>query len=398
MGRTSAWRLLNGRAPFGLPVLRGSLLGVSPLEELALLLRPAGGGLYLVSTGRAEQERLQQRLYGASSADEVEGRFREALGRIARARAVVLGIPSDVGAGFRRGANLGPQAIRTALMDEMTSFPERAAELGIVDIGDVFVVPQLLHDDMLSERQKASTRAALYPSLSAEMQATLPVSPLSIAERAFDLIFQLNPTVAPVVLGGDHSTAWPAVSALSRANKGRWGIVQPDAHTDLLEHRLGIEICFATWSWHINERFGRDGRLVQVGTRASRHDRGHWESSLGVRQFWADECRRDPAGVLDALIAHLVRLDVSGVYFSNDIDGTDCAWADATGTPEPNGLEPDFVVELIRRLGKTVGLIGGDVMEVAPPLRDRPDSTERTVGLAVRYFRETLGAIVGAAL
>jgi agmatinase len=367
---------------------------MTPLEELALLLRPAGGGLYLVSTGRAEQERLQQRLYGAASPAEVDARFSEALAQVAGAKAIVLGVPSDVGAGFRRGANLGPQAIRTALLEAVPDYPARARELGIVDIGDVFVVPQLLHDDMLSETQKAATRLALYGKPDVE----LPVSPLSIAERALDLVFQLNPNVAPVVLGGDHSTAWPVAAALSRTRKDRWAIVQPDAHTDLLEHRLGIRYCFATWSWHANELLGRDGRLVQVGTRASRHDRGHWESSLGVRQFWAEECRRDPAGVLDRLVAHLEKLGVSGVYFSNDIDGTDAAWADATGTPEPDGLEPDFVVELIRRLGRTVGVIGGDVMEVAPPLRDKPDSTERTVGLAVRYLRETLGAILGKSL
>jgi agmatinase len=198
-----------------------------------------------------------------------------------------------------------------------------------------------------------------------------------------------------VILGGDHSTAWPAVAALARARRSeRWGVVQPDAHTDLLEHRLGIKYCFATWSWHLNELFARDGRLVQVGTRASGRDRGHWESSLGVRQFWADECKRDPEGVIRRIVDHLSRLDVKGIYFSNDIDGTDSAWADATGTPEPDGLTPDFVVELIRRLGATIGVLGGDVMEVAPPLRDRPDSTERTVSLAVRYLRETLEAIV----
>jgi agmatinase len=369
---------------------------MTPLEELALLLRPAGGGLHLVSTGKAEQEKLQQRLYAARDPAEVDARFRAALARIPTAKAIVLGIPSDVGAGFRRGANLGPQAIRTALLEVLPSFPDRATELGIVDIGDVFVVPQLLHDEMLSESQKEATRAAIYPAHAADV--TLPVSPLSIAERALDLVFALNPRVAPVVLGGDHSTAWPVVSALHRARKEKWGVVQPDAHTDLLEHRLGIKYCFATWSWHINELFGRDGRLVQVGTRASRYDRGHWETSLGARQFWAEECLRDPSGVLDRLVEHLVARGVSGVYFSNDIDGTDAAWADATGTPEPGGLTPDFVVELIRRLGKTVGVIGGDVMEVAPPLRDRPDSTERTVGLAVRYLRETFGAILGKTL
>jgi agmatinase len=209
-------------------------------------------------------------------------------------------------------------------------------------------------------------------------------------------VFALNPGIAPIVLGGDHSTAWPVAAALARARKDRWGIVQPDAHTDLLEHRLGVKYCFATWSWHANELLGRDGRLVQVGTRASQKDAAHWESTLGVKQFWAKDCLRDPEAALDAIVAHLRNKNVASVYFSNDIDGTDASWADATGTPEPGGLEPDFVVSLIRRLGADIGMLGGDVMEVAPPLRDRPDSTERTVGLAVRYLRETIGAILRA--
>jgi agmatinase len=86
------------------------------------------------------------------------------------------------------------------------------------------------------------------------------------------------------------------------------------------------------------------------------------------------------------------------VYFSNDIDGTDDAHADATGTPEPGGLDPDWVVDLIRRLGRDVGLLGGDIMELAPPLRRHADSERRTVALATRYFRETISATLGRAI
>jgi len=369
---------------------------VDPLQELSLLLRPAGGGLYLVSTGRAEQQALQRRLYGVESELEVRSRFERALEAIPGARAVVLAVPSDVGAGFLRGANMGPQAIRSALLEADPEWPARAAAAGVVDLGDVFVVPQLLHDSMLGPEQRRATARALYPQLSEDEAAKLPVSPLSIAERALDLVFQLNVGAAPFVIGGDHSCAWPVVSALSRVQKpGSWGIVQPDAHTDLLAERLGIKYCFATWSYHANELLGRGGRLVQVGTRASRHDRAHWEQTLGVRQFWADECRRDPRAALEALIAHLHSAGVRAVYFSNDIDGTDDAYADATGTPEPGGLEPELVVELIRRLGREFIMLGGDVMEVAPHIPRKPGGTERTVSLAVRYLRETLAAILG---
>jgi len=129
---------------------------MTPAEELALILRPIAGGLYLVSTGRTEQLALQKTLYRVDSDERVEAAFRAAIERIGSARGILLGIPSDVGAGFMRGSNLGPQAIRKRLLEEFPDWPDRAENLGLVDIGDVFVVPQLLHDDMLNEAQKWS--------------------------------------------------------------------------------------------------------------------------------------------------------------------------------------------------------------------------------------------------
>ena len=367
-----------------------------PLDELATILKPAGGGLYLVSTGLAEQQRLQRTLYRADSDAEVQLRFRDSLERLSTAKAAMLGIPSDVGAGFLRGANTGPQAMRLELLDTSPEWAEHARSLGLVDVGDVLCIPQLQHDEMLSADQLAASRAALYPNVKRGEREALPVSPLSIADRAWRLIFSLNPTLKPFVLGGDHSTALPGVLALNevyqRDQRGPLGVVQPDAHTDLLERRLGVKYCFATWSWHANQALGRQGRLTQVGIRASGRDQAHWESTTGVRQFWAKDILRDPAGALDAVLAHIKATGVTSVYFSNDIDGTDERWADATGTPEPDGLTPDWVVELIRRLGREVGLAGGDIMEVAPSLTRTPESAPRTIKLAVRYLRETLTA------
>jgi guanidinobutyrase len=360
---------------------------LEPLDELAAMLRPAAGGLYVVSTGKAQQLEVQRSLYGVDREEDIQRLWRDSLEKIASARVVILGVPSDVGAGFLRGANLGPQAIRATLLKQDKDFRGRMERDRIVDIGDVFVCPQLLHDSMLSAEQIAASRRALYPN-----GEELPVSPLSIAERALDLVFQLNPAAKPFVIGGDHSCAWPLASSLARVRKDL-GIVQPDAHTDLLEERLGVKYCFATWSYHANDLIGRGGRMVQVGTRASRRDREHWESTLGVRQFWGEACRRDPDAALNAIMEHLQKVGVRSVYFSNDIDGTDEAHADATGTPEPGGLEPDFVVELIRRLGR-LGMSAGDIMEVAPPVQRTPTGAERTLSLAARYMRETIDALL----
>lgn len=359
-------------------------------DELTWLLRPAGGGLYLVSTGRAEQQALQRRFYAADTEEDVTERFRQTLDEIAGARVLMLGVPSDVGAGFRRGANLGPQAIRAALLDADPEWTEHCRARGVVDVGDVFVVPQLLDDAMLSIEQLERCRAALYPDVPEEHRARLPVSPLSIAERAIRLMLERAPGAKLLVLGGDHSCAWPAVKALHDTGR-RFCIAQPDAHTDLLPERLGVEICFATWTYHANELVGRHQRVIQIGVRASQRPREHWESTLGVRQFWSEDIAGAPGAALDAVI-DAVKATGLPVYLSNDIDGTDAAVADACGTPEPDGLDPDWVCELIERLGRDVGLVGADIMEVAPLLG--VDGGHRTVQLAARYTQKSIDALL----
>jgi agmatinase len=360
------------------------------LEELSWLLRPAGGGIYLVSTGRQAQQALQRRYYEAQSDADVTERFLATLARVRSAKVLLLGVPSDTGAGFRRGANLGPQAIRERLLAEDPSWNTYCGERGILDVGDVFVVPQLLDDDMLSTEQLTRCRTALYPDVPAARRAFLPVSPLSIAARALQLLLREAPQAKPFVIGGDHSCAWPAVKALHDAGR-RFCILQPDAHTDLLAERLGVQMCFATWTYHANELLGRNGRVIQVGIRASGKPKEHWESTLGVRQFWADEIRSAPERALDDVL-DAVRATGLPVYLSNDIDGTDDSLADACGTPEPDGLSADWLVTLIERLGREVGLAGADLMEVAPLLG--ANEGRETLGVGVRYVRACLDALL----
>jgi agmatinase len=361
-----------------------------PIDALSRWLRPAGGGLYLVSTGAEAQRALQRRVYGVDRDEDVQTAFLENLGRLAEARVVVLGIPSDTGAGFRRGANLGPQALREAWLAARPTLPHELAAAGVVDIGDVFVVPQLQHDDMCSVDQLTASRVALYGDVEGRASSSWPVSPLSIAEAAMAAILELNPHVKFLTLGGDHSTAWPATKALHDAGR-RFCILQFDAHTDLLEHRLGVKLCFATWSFHANELLGRGRRLVQVGLRASRFPRAHWEQSLDVVQFWADDVNREPAAAIEAIIA-AVKATGLPCLLSNDIDGTDAAFASATGTPEARGLHPDVVDAVIRRIGAEVGLVAADLMEVAPLLETEAPST--TLTTAVRYLDTTLAALL----
>ena len=367
---------------------------MTPLEELALLLRPAGRGIHTVSTGREAQQRLSAALYGAAQPEDVPAAWRRQLDRLAEAKVVVLAIPSDCGAGLVRGAAFGPQALRMGLLENAPDLL-RAGWPDVLDIGDVAVIPHLLHDDMVSEGQKAACRAALYPALSESAAAALPVAPLSVAERILDRVFDVNPGAKLLVLGGDHSVAWPVVSALKRRRAPQLGIVQPDAHTDLLPERLGVRFCFATWAYHANDLLGRGGRLVQVGVRASGRSQEHWETSLGVRQFWAHEvaARTGPV-VIDDIVAHLRARGVRQLYLSNDIDATDLAFAPSTGAAEPHGLTPAFVLALTARLGREFDLVAADLMEVAPPVGSSFDS-EKTVAVGVSYLTAALAALLG---
>ncbi len=52
------------------------------------------------------------------------------------------------------------------------------------------------------------------------------------------------------------------------------------------------------------------------------------------------------------------------------------------------------MVELVRRLSREVGLVGGDVMEVAPPVARSPGGAERTLAVAASYLRETVDALL----
>jgi agmatinase len=364
-------------------------------EDLGRFLRPAGGGIHTVSTGRAEQEALQRSLYGARDAAEIDTRWREELARVEKARVAILGIPSDCGAGLMRGAAYGPRGVREAALRLCPELRAIAAREGIVDVGDVFTVPHLLHDDMLNDEQRRASRAALYGAAAAG-DASLPVSPLSIAERVVDGLLAANPDLRIFMLGGDHSVAWPVVAALARHAREPWAIVHPDAHTDLLPERLGVKICFATWAYHANELLGRGGKLVQVGIRASGRDRAHWERTLGVRQFWAEDVRARGVAVIDEIVAHLRALGVRRVYLSNDIDATDAAAAPATGAPEPQGLPVSFVRALIRRLGAELPLLGADVVEVAPPLGS-PEDSQRTTEVGAWYMLDSLAALTGVA-
>ena len=363
------------------------------------MLRPAGAGIHVVSTGVEALRELQYEIYGVDSADKVIRAWLKGLGNTEQ-KVCILGVPSDVGAGFRKGSNHGPNAIRQQLLRTPTSHYHRSE---VIDLGDIFCVPHLLSEEMLSDKQRQRCGLSIYET---EIEPHWPVTPLGLTEAVlvdrYHFAARVDPP-KPIVIGGDHSVGWPAFKAAfdywEIEQNERLGLLHFDAHTDLLASRLGVDYCFATWAFHANELLGRDGRLYQIGIRTSGRTKAHWESTLSVNQMWADEANGLSAKqAAERVIARFDSLNVTCLYVSNDIDGTDPKWASATGTPEPNGLHPDWLSEVTRRVGERFPLVGADLVEVAPILEPAGSTAlQDTLVTSVRYLDDFMTLMLAPA-
>ena len=175
---------------------------------------------------------------------------------------VVLGVPLDMATSGRPGARMGPDAIRRASVNlawEGKKFPwdfnvfKRAK---VIDAGD------LVFD--CGDAEDFTYRL----------------------EAATNEIIKSGKTM--LALGGDHFITLPILRAYAK-HHGEMALIHFDAHTDLLEQRLGVEICFGSWCTHILEDLEKPSDLIQLGIRSSGKEKAHWENTFGVKQHWAQE-------------------------------------------------------------------------------------------------------------
>ena len=368
-----------------------------PHTQLQHLLAPQG--IKTVTTGGDEVGRFLQRQFGSADIEQARSVWLEQLSRIQGARVVIIGVPSDAGAGFERGSFKGPLGVRTALLD-IPGLKDAFEDHGVVDVGDVRVNPHLVAEDMISPAVRDAVREDRGWGDLEDLE--LPVTPHGALERSLELIRAIEPDARVLMIGGDHSLSQVPVRVLTRADRNAskdLGIVHFDAHTDLLSTRDGVATNFATWAYHANDMIGRGGRLQQLGIRVSGYDAEHWEQTLDVRQHWADVTCDRPDEVAAMVIDELREKGVTRVYISNDIDGTDPTWAASTGTMELHGMSPAFIFDVIARVGESFELVGSDLVEVAPPLKWHvPGEPMRTIQTAACYVIAQIEAMLNTSL
>ena len=248
------------------------------------------------------------------------------------ARTVLLGCPFDETTSFRRGARLGPQAIREASHCLETYSPELEEDLenaALCDMGDV---------DFASD----DTQAVL-DSIRAEARE----------------IFRAGKR--PIFLGGEHLVSFPAVETALEVFPGLV-VFQWDAHADLRDDYLGEKLSHACVMRRILELEGV-GPLHQFGVRSGTRDEFEWMRAYESLLPLSPEC------VELAIDAVGAAPEMGGrpIYLTIDVDVVNPGEMPGTGSPEPGGPGFDALIDCIGLLW-TAGarIVGADVVELAP--------------------------------
>lgn len=345
------------------------------ISVLKKLLRPPGNGVFTVHTASDVIENVQQKIYGVKNKSQILELWEQSLNSINKENLpLLLGICSDCGGGIHRGANWGPLFVRQYLLNLIK-------EKSFLDLGDLPVIPHLLHDKYLNEETLKSCRMALFQ----DPNSILPVSPLSIAERICDEINSEEKPLPIFSIGGDHSVSYPLVKSWIRSRKKagkKVAVIHFDAHTDLLDMRQGIDLCFATWAYQIIDELDSPRDLIQLGIRSSGKTKEYWEKEVGVKQYWASEIlQRDLEDISNEIETYLAQRKIDEIYVSFDIDAIDESYASATGTPEKDGLHPEMPKTILLPILKKFKLTGADMVEVAPWVNRGTDSNVGRVTL-----------------
>ncbi|MBF8221341.1 MULTISPECIES: agmatinase [Halomonadaceae] len=268
--------------------------------------------------------------------------------------AAFIGVPLDIGTSNRPGARLGPRQIRD--------------------------------ESRMLRPYNMATRAAPFDSLQVADIGDVPVNTFNLPKNLeiIDAFYQevLSHGATPLTMGGDHTFTLPILRAIARQH-GPVGLIHIDAHADVNDHMFGESIAHGTPIRRAQEEGLLDSqRVVQIGLRGTGYaaDDFDWCRRQGFRVVTAEQCWHKS---LEPLMAEVREQMGDGpVYISFDIDGLDPSVAPGTGTVEMGGLTAAQGLEIVRGAWG-LNVVGGDLMEVAPPYD--PSGNTALMGATLLY-------------
>ncbi|HSD56877.1 MAG TPA: agmatinase [Methanotrichaceae archaeon] len=275
--------------------------------------------------------------------------YADAFSEIDDADFVVIGLPFDSTTSFRSGSRDGPDAIRLASYNFESYdyyYDVDLADLKICDLGNM---------------ELGSDPSVAWETIN---------EGLSLLPRS----------AVPILLGGEHSIAPPAIKHLAR--QGGIGVLVLDAHLDLREDYGSTRFSHACASRRILETENLQG-YASIGIRSGSKEEFVHAKETGLSFYTSSEVR---AKGIDSVLDEAMKcLKCERLYLSLDMDVFDPAYAPAVGNPEPFGLTPWDVRRAVDRIApKAVAL---DINEITPAY-DRGE----TALLGARLVREFIAA------
>ncbi len=263
----------------------------------------------------------------------------EEAGSFGAAKALILPVPYESTTSWGGGARAGPGAILSASRYVELWDQELSADPSTVGI---HTLPAL-------ELTRAGAEAAMEE-----------------LEDAYGRILGAAGNRFPVMLGGEHSIAAPAIRAVAARQKERLSVLQLDAHADLRASYEGTPASHASAMRRVLDY----ADIVGVGIRGiSEEEVGVARSEAGVTLIYADQMWEDERWMDRAMEAL-----GDPVYLTFDVDFLDPSLMPSTGTPEPGGGDWYRTLRFLRRVFRERRVLACDVVELAPvPGMPAPD-------------------------
>lgn len=182
-------------------------------------------------------------------------------------------------------------------------------------------------------------------------------SPEAMIERVYDItngLIQKGKFV--VTLGGEHSLTLGAVRAFKEAFP-ELSVLQLDAHADLRDEYLGTKYGQAC----VMRRIFELCPIVQAGVRSLSWEEKQFLVQNHLSPFYFSDSISSKASV-----ERIMNSLSPEVYVTIDVDVLDPSIMPAVGTPEPNGMQWQAILDIIKAVSLHKHVVGFDLMEFCP--------------------------------
>jgi agmatinase len=271
--------------------------------------------------------------------------------------AILYGVPLDITTTFGKGTSYGPEAIRVTSAKQIESFlvdenQEIYEKIKIYDIGDLVLVNSKLNDKYDKILEKKLKRISKINKINSLIRKEKKI---------------------PIILGGEHTLSYFSIKSIANENPI---IIHFDAHRDMKPIYERKKICHTTPFFHlIDEGHVKGDSIIQIGIRQSDKEENDIAINKHVNTFTGWDVNQDLKGVTRK-IRELT--NNRNIYITFDIDVYDICYVPCTGTPEPFGLNPFQIIEILKSISKSAILIGIDMVEVGVKNGDYREGTLAT--------------------